>query len=153
MAQLNRDYDVLRKNYEQLVARRESASMAEDVDSLARMAEFRIIDPPRISPKAVFPNRLALVPLVLALALAVGMAAAAWRSRRFCRPSTMPRQLRSASKRAVLGTISLQATQPVITQRRALELRVRRVAWRACCLVYGSWITWAALARAHEEQA
>ena len=76
MAQLNRDYDVLRKNYDQLVARRESASMAEDVDGLARMAEFRIIDPPRISPKAVFPNRLALVPLVLALALAAGMAAA-----------------------------------------------------------------------------
>ena len=56
MAQLNRDYGVLRKNYEQLVARRESASMAEDVDSLASMAEFRIIDPPRISPKAVFPE-------------------------------------------------------------------------------------------------
>ncbi len=33
MAQLNRDYEVLRKNYEQLVTRRESASMAEDVDS------------------------------------------------------------------------------------------------------------------------
>ena len=65
MAQLNRDYDVLRKNYEQLVTRRESASMAEDVDSTARMADFRIIDPPRVSPKAVFPNRLALVPLVL----------------------------------------------------------------------------------------
>ncbi len=72
MAQLNRDYDVLRKNYEQLVARRESASMAEDVDSTARMAEFRIIDPPRVSPKAVFPNRLALVPLVLGLAIAAG---------------------------------------------------------------------------------
>ena len=76
MAQLNRDYEVLRKNYEQLVTRRESASMAEDVDSTARMADFRLIDPPRVSPKAVFPNRLALVPLVLGLAIAAGLAVA-----------------------------------------------------------------------------
>ena len=102
MTQLTRDYDVLRRNYEQLVARRESASISEDVDSQAGMAEFRIIEPPRISPKAVFPNRLALVPLVLALALAAGAAVALAISQ------ILPvfydaRQVRAATKRAVLG--------------------------------------------------
>jgi len=144
MAQLNRDYAVLHRNYEQLVGRRESVSMAEDVDSLARMADFRIIDPPRISPKAVFPNRLALVPLVLALALAVGMAASLAVSQ------ILPtfhdaRQLRSASKRAVLGIISLQPTQPIIHQRRRANFAFGG-GLASLLLVYGSWITWAALA-------
>ena len=55
LTQLDRDYDVMRKNYEQLVSRRESASMSGDVDS-AGLAEFRIIDPPRISPNQCFPT-------------------------------------------------------------------------------------------------
>jgi polysaccharide chain length determinant protein (PEP-CTERM system associated) len=144
MAQLNRDYDVLRKNYEALVTRRESASMAEDVDSLARMAEFRIIDPPRISPKAVFPNRLALLPLVLLLAVAAGMAASLAISQ------ILPtfhdaRQLRSTSKRAVLGTISLQPTQPVIHRRRRGNLAFGGGV-ASLLLLFGSWIAWAALA-------
>jgi polysaccharide chain length determinant protein (PEP-CTERM system associated) len=144
MVQLNRDYDVLRKNYEQLVARRESASMAEDVDSLARMAEFRIIDPPRISPKAVFPNRLALVPVVLAFALAVGMAASLAVSQ--SRPTFHDaRQLRSASKRAVLGTISLQSTPPVLQQRRRANLAFGG-GLASLLVVYGTWIAVAALA-------
>jgi polysaccharide chain length determinant protein (PEP-CTERM system associated) len=143
MAQLNRDYDVLRKNYEQLVARRESASMADDVDSLARMAEFRIIDPPRISPKAVFPNRIALLPLVLLLAVVAGMAVSLAVSQ------ILPtfhdaRQLRSATKRAVLGTISLQATQPVIHRRRRGNLAFGGGV-AALLVLYGSWMTWVAL--------
>ena len=60
LAQLNRDYEVLQKNYQQLVSRRESASLGEDVNS-AGLAEFRIIDPPRVAPNPVFPNRLALI--------------------------------------------------------------------------------------------
>ena len=144
MAQLNRDYDVLRKNYDQLVARRESASMAEDVDSLARMADFRIIDPPRISPKAVFPNRLALVPLVLVLALAAGMAASLAVSQVL--PTFHdPRQLRSVSKRAVLGTISLQPTQPVIHRGDGPTWR-SGVASASLLVLFGSWLAWVALA-------
>jgi polysaccharide chain length determinant protein (PEP-CTERM system associated) len=144
MAQLNRDYDVLRKNYDQLVARRESASMAEDVDGLARMAEFRIIDPPRISPKAVFPNRLALLPLVFALALAAGMAASLAVSQ------VLPtfhdaKQLRVAAKRAVLGTISLQPTQPVIHRRRRANLAFGSGV-AGLLFLFGSWLTWVALA-------
>ena len=144
MAQLNRDYDVLRRNYEQLVTRRESASIAEDVDSTARMADFRIIDPPRISPKSVFPNRMALVPIVLVLALAAGMAASLAVSQ------ILPtfhdaRQLRGATKRAVLGTISLQATQPVIQRRRRANFAFGG-GLASLMLLFGSWIAWVALA-------
>lgn len=140
MTQMNRDYDVLRKNYDLLVARRESASMAEDVDSTARMADFRIIEPPRVSPKAVFPNRMALVPLVFALALAAGLAVALAVSQVL--PTIHdPRQLRGATQRAVLGSISLQATLPVIRQRRLANAAFAGTLM-ALLVLYGSWIAW-----------
>lgn len=144
MAQLNRDYDVLRKNYEQLVSRRESASMSGDVDGLARMAEFRIIEPPRISPKPVFPNRLALVPLVLALAVVIGMAASLAISQIL--PTFFnARQVRSTTKRPVLGAVSLQFTQPVIHRRKQVNAAFAGGVAMLIAL-YGSWITWVALA-------
>jgi polysaccharide chain length determinant protein (PEP-CTERM system associated) len=144
MAQLNRDYDVLHKNYELLVSRRESATMAEDVDSTARMADFRIIDPPRISPKVVFPNRLALVPLVLALALAAGLAVALVVSQ-VLPTFHEPKQLRATTQRAVLGSISLQATLPMIRRKRVTNAAFAG-GLASLLVMYGSWIAWVSLA-------
>lgn len=72
-AQLNRDYEITKKNYEDLVARRQSAVMSGDLESASGMADFRLIDPPRVSPKPVFPNRLMLLPLALVAACAAGL--------------------------------------------------------------------------------
>ena len=72
-SQLNRDYAINKKNYEDLVARRESASMSGDLDLAAGVADFRLIDPPRVSPKPVSPNRLFLMPLAMVLALGAGL--------------------------------------------------------------------------------
>ncbi|HET8869457.1 MAG TPA: XrtA system polysaccharide chain length determinant, partial [Aquabacterium sp.] len=58
LAQLNRDYDVVRKNYEQLVTRRESASLGEKIDQTTKVAEFRVVEPPRVSPKPAQPSRM-----------------------------------------------------------------------------------------------
>ena len=73
-AQLNRDYDVNKKNYESLVSRRESASISGDMQTVAGVADFRLIDPPRVSPRPVPPDRRTLVLLALVLALAAGIA-------------------------------------------------------------------------------
>lgn len=37
------------------------------------MAEFRVIDPPRVSPKPVAPNRVLLMPMTLLAALGAGL--------------------------------------------------------------------------------
>ena len=72
-AQLNRDYGIHKKNYEDLVARRESASLSGELEGSSGSVDFRLIDPPRASQKPVAPNRLLLLPLALIAALGAGL--------------------------------------------------------------------------------
>lgn len=73
-AQLNRDYEINKKNYNDLVMRRESATMSGELESAAGVADFRLIEPPRVSSKPVAPNRLLLMPLALLAGLGAGLA-------------------------------------------------------------------------------
>ncbi len=72
-AQLNRDYSMLRSTYQNLLTRRETAIMSGKLEE-AGVAELRIIDPPRVSPNPVAPNRLMLLAAVVGGSLAAGLA-------------------------------------------------------------------------------
>ena len=143
LAQLNRDYAVLQKNYSELVSRRESASMGGDVDSAGQLAEFRIIEPPRIAPNPVFPNRIALIFLVLLSALAAGLAASFAMARLFPTFHGVS-ALREFTQRPVLGSVSMLETSAVLWQKRLANLAF--VGGFATLLVaHGVWATWAAM--------
>lgn len=75
-SQLNRDYTIHKKNYEDLVARRESAVLSGDLEGTSGIADFRLIDPPRVSPQPVAPNRLLLLAFALLVSVGAGIAAA-----------------------------------------------------------------------------
>lgn len=75
-AQLNRDYAIHKKNYEDLVARRESAAISGELDVASGVADFRLIDPPRASDKPVAPNRILLLAAALVVSLMSGFATA-----------------------------------------------------------------------------
>lgn len=143
LAQLNRDYDIIRRNYEALVARRETAALSEDVDA-TRLANFRIIDPPRSSPRPVFPNRMTLAPILLLLSIASG-AAASLLFAQLVPTFNSVADLRIATQRTVLGAVSALVTDD--TRRRG---RTRGVAFGlatvSLVVVYALWIAWFARA-------
>ncbi|MDB5367464.1 MAG: hypothetical protein JWM77_3391 [Rhodospirillales bacterium] len=62
---LDRDYNVIRKNYEELLTRREATNIAEAADAKADKIQYRVIDPPEIPFAPVAPKRLLLVTGVL----------------------------------------------------------------------------------------
>ncbi len=117
LAQLNRDYDVQKRNYESLVSRRESASMSNELDATAGVGDFRIIDPPNVSPRAVAPNRLLLLALVLVAGLGAGVFTSLIVSQIF--PTFHDaRALREFAQRPVLGTVTLLSSPQVRARRR-----------------------------------
>jgi hypothetical protein len=71
--QLNRDYGIHKRNYEDLVSRRESASLSGELEGSSGSVDFRLIDPPRASQKPVAPNRLLLLPLALIASIGAGL--------------------------------------------------------------------------------
>lgn len=137
LSQLNRDYEVVRRNYDALVGKREKASLSGEVDG-TRLASFRVIDPPRTAARPVFPNRLVLAPLVLVVALATGAAVAFLASQLF--PTfDSARALRGATQRPVAGTVSM-------FMNAAMARRARRrsaafaTALGGLVMGYGAWI-------------
>lgn len=142
LVQLNRDYDVIRKNYEQLVARRESASLGVQLDESSRMAEFRVVEPPRVQPEPVFPGRTLLAAGAAALALAAGLLTPRQAER--LRPTfTDVQSLRKFTARPVLGTVSTSA-HPRATETQRAERRRLAVAVVTLLAAQAAWVGWIA---------
>jgi hypothetical protein len=74
MAGLTRDYEQSRKNYEQLLAKRDQSEMATDLEKEQEGEQFRVLDPPNTPQKPFSPNRLKLALIGLVAGLMVGVA-------------------------------------------------------------------------------
>jgi len=117
LVQLNRDYEVNKKNYETLLARRESAQISGEMESSAGVMDFRIIDPPRVPPTPVAPKRPILMWLVLAIGVGAGVALTFLMSQ--VRPAFNDRSsLQDFANLPILGTVSMKWTERDVRQQR-----------------------------------
>ncbi|MGA8757329.1 MAG: XrtA system polysaccharide chain length determinant [Stellaceae bacterium] len=71
---LDRDYGILQRNYEEFVSRRQSTQIAEAADTKTEKIQFRVIDAPQVPLIPVEPNRPLLVSMVLLVGLGTGLA-------------------------------------------------------------------------------
>jgi polysaccharide chain length determinant protein (PEP-CTERM system associated) len=119
--QLNRDYAIHKRNYDNLVARREAAQISGEMESATGVVAFRIIDPPSVSPNPVAPDRKMLMPLALLAALAAGIGASYLFT--LMHPTVHDnRGLRRVGARPVLGAVSLVLNPKVLARRRRTAL-------------------------------
>ena len=72
---LDRDYSVLKKNYQELVSRRQAAQIADNANTKTENIQFRIVDPPQQPLFPVAPDRPMLLSVVLLFGLGAGLAA------------------------------------------------------------------------------
>jgi polysaccharide chain length determinant protein (PEP-CTERM system associated) len=140
LAQLNRDYEVVRVAYQRLVERRESATLGAKLDESSQLADFRVVEPATVTHTPVFPNRLSLAVLGLLLAIVGGVAAAVGMALAF--PTISDEQdLLQLSKRPVMGGVSL-ALDPASTQ----ALRWQRLQFGGTLSIFlvsaTLWVVW-----------
>lgn len=120
--QLNRDYNVLNENYQKLVQRREAALLSRNQDDSRKLDYFRIVDPPRLAPTALFPRRTFLIFAVLVLSLGLGVLTTFLLVRLIPTFRTVA-QLKANTERAVLGAIGLVLSpQGQVRERRDRNL-------------------------------
>jgi polysaccharide chain length determinant protein (PEP-CTERM system associated) len=106
MSRLDRDYNVIKKNYDELLARREAARIGQDLETQTKSVQFRLVDPPEVPAKPSGPNRPLLVSVVFAVGLGLGCVFAFFISQL---DTTMRHvdQVRSIFKLPILGGVSM----------------------------------------------
>ena len=73
LQQLQRDYDVVKTNYVELLSRRESARLARNLEDQTKAVQFRVIEPPVLARIPEGPPRTALFSLVLVAGIGAGV--------------------------------------------------------------------------------
>lgn len=116
-ARLDRDYDVLREQYNKLLTQREGAKLRSDATGKTDGVQFRVIDQPSLPKQPAAPNRTMLLTAVLIAGTAVG-AGVAFAKSQLSNVYTTTQQLAKASGLPVLGSISEVITSETRAIRR-----------------------------------
>jgi len=114
---LNRDYEINKDNYEKLLARRESAKLAEEVEQTSDNVKFKVIDPPFVGSDPVAPNRPLMMSVVFVAGCLAGLAFVFFLSQ--LRPTIDGvNRLREFTGLSVLGSVSMIRTDAQKMRRR-----------------------------------
>lgn len=109
LAKLNRDYEINKRNYEELVSRRESANISHSAEKNTDELQFKVIEPPRIPLLPVGPNRIKGSAAVFLVAISAGIFYA-WLISQLKPTFNSVQSLREKYELPVLGGVSLVAT-------------------------------------------
>lgn len=121
-ARLDRDYDVLKEQYNKLLTQREGAKLRSDASGKTDGVQFRVIDQPSLPRQPAAPNRTMLLTAVLIGGTVVGSGVAFAKSQ-LSNVYTTTQQLAKASGLPVLGSIS----EVITTETRAI--RRKQMMW------------------------
>lgn len=121
-ARLNRDYEVLKRQYDKLLEDREQVRLRSDVQNKTDAINFKIIDPPSRPIVPVAPNRPLLLSAILFVAIAIGLGAGFARGQL---QTTFPTQgrLGQVTGLPVLGAIT-EYLSPAAKSRRRQRLKL-----------------------------
>lgn len=140
MSKLDRDYDILRQKYNQLIGNREEAKQIREINNKADKVKFRIIDPPEVPLTPVAPDRQLLLTMVLGAGLAAGAGVAFIFSQLQSSFATME-QLRQHFSMPVVGSVTTVLSDQQASQRK-LEIWAFCVLFFAVFLTYGAVMIW-----------
>jgi len=133
---LTHDYDVLKQQYDQLLANREQVRLRSDIQARTSPLIVNVVEPPSVPSVPAAPNRPILLTVVLILGLGSGVAAAFVAGQL---QTTFPTQLKLAEVTGlpVLGTVSeiVTAAERVRRRQRLIWLGGAGAALGACWAV------------------
>ena len=117
LQQLDRDYNIVKGQFEEVLTRRESARLSEQVEQTADDVQFRVIDPPFVPSKPTGPNKVLFSAAALVAAIGAGIALAIGLS--LLRPVFYAtEQIASKTGRPVLGSVrKLTSSQENVMQK------------------------------------
>jgi succinoglycan biosynthesis transport protein ExoP len=131
---LGREYNVLKQQYDQILANREQVRLRGDMQNRTSPITVQVVEPPSVPSVPSAPNRPIFLTVILIFALGTGIATAFVFGQL---QTTFPTQRRLASVTGlpVLGTLSEVVTAPERSRRR------QRLIWLggATAALAGSW--------------
>jgi len=80
LAGLNRDYEITKGKYEELLSRRESINLSQQAEESTQDVQFKVIEPPRVPINPSGPKRILLYSGILIFGFVAGIGMAFIRS-------------------------------------------------------------------------
>lgn len=135
LAKLTRNYDVIKRAYDELLNRKEAAQIGNDLATQTQAVQFRVVDPPDAPPTPVAPKRILLVSAVLVGAIIAGLIFAFFLAQIDDSVKSLS-ELREIFAAPVLGAISV-VTMPQERRRNRLRMASFALTCLTLVLAYG----------------